>query len=1076
MLITRRSLLGATGLGLAAYATGVPLASASPMGPTPEAPTTPAGIEAAAEALRPPMFLFETRIPAQFRTGKDSRLSLSDEHALLTSRSLLWEHEARSILSIDELIRYAPSPFRRLDDQGYMGTVDGFAVWVYNEEPSADSLRFEFGRGLGTDTMFKFQLDFTGWRTAWVRFGYDTVGRPRRGMNQLRIVAPKRRGRLFLDQIILNTEVRPDYPTPDRQVPFVQKEYVQRANRHWLGLLAMEQALENKPIRAILPSRAERAELATIRQRFLETVRTGAKASPDHLAQMSGALTDLGIPELADPDAVGAKLKIARPGKMINANHTQIFPAEIKAELVAYIDPAPVRKVTDLMLTLAQGYDQAGARGSLRDQYGQLYLRCLVHLRDQGFADGSAQGTIHHIGYQYRGYWNSLILVEDVLTERELWDAARADAAWFMGLGRLKDATDHAGMADVLNTLLQALLGAALTRPNEAQQTGYLRALSRWCEHGYSYSPGLLGGFKPDGTIFHHMGMYAAYGRDALAGSVPVLAMLAETSFGLSARGRVVLKRALLTERLHANTEQWPLALARRHPTGVDGLRSMTIGQAAVMGTLEDKGSVDPELGAAYLRLLPEKLYSDQKRLADTIRAAGIEAESAPQETRELGYGACLVHREEELLVTVAGHNRYLWSTEVYDGSNVYGRYSTYGSVEVQSRRGEDGFITHQANGFLQPGFDWNRWPGTTARQLPFDELKADLDGQGAIEEMLLTDSAFGGGGSLGGEAGIFGMILHEHPFYDASYRNRNSVFLFGNRVVALGSDITNRDRKHPTQTTLFQNHLPTPEAAQSASWEGSITDADYEDERKLAADAYLLDTVANGFYLPKGQRLIQQRHPQTAPDQSGNSEGTEDYSVAVLDHGAAPKSGSYEYALLVDTNVAEMKAFTAAMQDDSTAPYRVLSRDRALHAVHDRESGITGLVVFKGAKKILPRPTGIPSADHILAADRPCLIMSTVIDDQLRLSVTDPDLHLYQGKDPDQYDARGNFVGRVTSYSRPWKDNQSAPSHVLVTVKGRWRLAEPSEDMGVRTSGNDTVVDVRCQHAASVPVTLTRG
>ena len=39
--------------------------------------------------------------------------------------------------------------------------------------------------------------------------------------------------------------------------------------------------------------------------------------------------------------------------------------------------------------------------------------------------------------------------------------------------------------------------------------------------------------------------------------------------------------------------------------------------------------------------------------------------------------------RKDDWLITFAGHSRYLWSSEIYQGANHYGRYLTHGSMEI---------------------------------------------------------------------------------------------------------------------------------------------------------------------------------------------------------------------------------------------------------------------------------------------------------------------------------------------------------------------------------------------------------
>ncbi|WP_406386105.1 chondroitinase family protein [Streptomyces sp. NBC_01618] len=75
---------------------------------------------------------------------------------------------------------YKHSTSRPGDDQAYMRTVDTFAVWIHNDRPLDDVLRVEFGRGRNVDAWCEIHLGFTGWRTAWIRYGYDLSGTPHR--------------------------------------------------------------------------------------------------------------------------------------------------------------------------------------------------------------------------------------------------------------------------------------------------------------------------------------------------------------------------------------------------------------------------------------------------------------------------------------------------------------------------------------------------------------------------------------------------------------------------------------------------------------------------------------------------------------------------------------------------------------------------------------------------------------------------------------------------------------------------------------------------------------------------------
>lgn len=118
--------------------------------------------------------------------------------------------------------------------------------------------------------------------------------------------------------------------------------------------------------------------------------------------------------------------------------------------------------------------------------------------------------------------------------------------------------------------------------------------------------------------------------------------------------------------------------------------------------------------------------------------------------------------------------------------------------------------ISNEGSGFRQEGWDWNHFPGTTATNLPIQDLRAkirNLDEFSGFEEMLLSDEAFAGGISIQNKNGAFGMKLHEHDKYNGSFRVRKSVFFFDNRVVALGTNVQSA-LPEEVHTTLFQVYL----------------------------------------------------------------------------------------------------------------------------------------------------------------------------------------------------------------------------------------------------------------------------
>lgn len=80
-------------------------------------------------------------------------------------------------------------------------------------------------------------------------------------------------------------------------------------------------------------------------------------------------------------------------------------------------------------------------------------------------------------------------------------------------------------------------------------------------------------------------------------------------------------------------------------------------------------------------------------------------------------------------------------------------------------------------------------------------------------------------------------------------------MFFFGNRLILLGSGIYNDKEKYPTETTLFQNHLPCPDMSIWLEEEG-ITLFPYKRRFETKTGTWILDNHRNGYYLQRRNRM----------------------------------------------------------------------------------------------------------------------------------------------------------------------------------------------------------------------------
>lgn len=972
-----------------------------------------------------------------------SSVAASDAHFKHFAHSLRWSWRRDGAqLTLPVAVEYL-----RENPDTTQTSISTFVFWLYSAEPLPGRLRFEFRKQGRTCCSFEYGLDFKGWRGAWVAFDRDMEGTPEEGMDEIAIRAcGVRRGELFLDHIIPSSFQDSRQHTADTQAPFINKG----TSNHWLQLLDWwNDSLDTAA--AAAPTDAELRSMELIGGRFREMILEGSKPRP--LSELRERFDAYGITANDDGTPRGKSIFFVRYAETyINMGHP-----DVKRQYAE--DGMLLSNCNDLLFQLAAAHN-AAKTDEERAQTERMYIALTRHLLDQGFTAGSALGTLHHLGYSMRNFYLAPYLMRDALRREGMLDEVQQAMEWFSGLGEVKRIPEAKGMdIDAFNTSLTGRLAALLILDDSPRKALYLRRFSEWVDNGLQYAEGLAPCFKSDGTVYHHRRHYPAYAVGGFTGAVNAVWLFAGTEFAVSRTGHENLKRALLEMRFYCNLRSFPLALSGRHPDGRGALIPRHYARLAEAGSPDGSRAIDPELAAAYMRVAPKPNDRPSKR----FRAEGIAPESAPEGCRVYGYNGSLAMRRDGWLLTAAGHSRYLWSAEIYQGCNLYGRYLTHGSLQLL---GDGEPVSAFGSGFRQEGWDWCHIPGTTAVEIPMKRMEAtvlNVDTCSGYEEMLLSDESFCGGASHRGRNGAFGMILHEHDKYNGSLRARKSFFFFDNRVVALGSDIEN-DAEGGVHTTLFQNALPTTDTPTVI--DGAQVGA-FPCRTELADGGCLRDRFGNAWLVPGGRICVtRERQHSLHEERATPTEG--DFERAWIDHGDGTVRGSrYEYLMLVHPSDAELAACTAEL------PYTVCACDRTLHAVRDLATGTYAAVAFEAADTL-------PGSETVTAVSRPCILLaSRDADGALTLSVADPDLALYEGESDERFDAAGKRIER-SIYSRTWIDNPSAEHEVCLTLRGAWqadctcgsaRIASTERDASGETF---TLLAVTCREGATKEIRLT--
>ena len=314
-------------------------------------------------------------------------------------------------------------------------------------------------------------------------------------------------------------------------------------------------------------------------------------------------------------------------------------------------------------------------------------------------------------------------------------------------------------------------------------------------------------------------------------------------------------------------------------------------------------------------------------------------------------------HRRNQWVASVRGWSRYLWNYEELGNQNRYGRYSSYGTLQIFGQ-GEP--VNRTSSGYREAGWDWLRPPGATVIRVPMESLASLPKLQRSF-----TDDPFVGGVTSQARNGLWAMSFAD-PVYDQSFRFRKSVFFVDDTIVCCGSGITDADTKDSTETVLFQAALPSrPQLFPSESSETVTT---------------LMDPVGNGYYFPAPQKVeLRSQHQVTKDSLDASGEG--DFQVAWIDHGTAPHDAGYVYAIRPATTA-------SALADYAKSPgFETLQHGNEAHIVRFPKSGVVGYALFAPADGL--------AFDALRGADRPCLVMTRRTGHQLVLSVADPDLRL---------------------------------------------------------------------------------
>ncbi len=924
-------------------------------------------------------------VPSGWNTIQNGALSISTEHYKKSGQSLKWDYQPGDVLTVTDLIN------KGLDTTEVSAYhYHSFRMWLYNSTPQpGDSVYFEFYDANGNlQYHFPFYLDFTGWRAMLVSYNHDMGGNhSSQNLDEMKIYGPSSSTELFIDYVDF-TRSRNLGKAPDYQLPYLTNELGRKS--HWYDLMDYE--AEPKFIPLTTPSTTELNELTQVKY-YYDSLILGSAPSA---SAVSTAINNYN------------NLNITYTGGIIKGK--PLFGLD-------YSSSETIAAVDKYIWVLAKDYKHNPTATRL-----QQFIWSVRYFLDQGYASGSMVETIHHIGYGFRNLPHAIHLMKDELITEGLWEEARDMVEWYSAMESIWELTAEYGNMDEGNTRSIQKLGAILYLPTDAEKIQYLKGFKAYLQHWYQPRGMKVQGFKPDHSAFHHSIHYPGYSHPALNNVGKCLYLLRNSPTYLPNSTTLThAEKSLKTTRLTMGGVDIPISLSGRNPFSFPPIH-----HGLQYGGL---GMANQAVIAIY-----NKMYNQNVN--------NIPAEPLPNGFWQFNYMPMGVYRNNDWVANIKGFNNNFYGTEIYSSANRYGRYQSYGAIEILYDAGI------AASGCSEDGWDWNKVPGTTTIHLPWSELLAE---SGRMDEK--TNSSFAGAlrfntpatvyhlDKTEGQYGVFGMDFQQMQpnngtYHDSSFTFKKSVFCFDGKLICLGSDINNDNSSSSTATNLFQGSFGSSSDVTIING-SNISSTNYSNQYSGNNSNWILDHYGNGYYIQSGDDIELLRTSQTTPYETGSGNGTGTYASAWIDHGTAPNNASYEYMIIPETNSASMSSMNPGNL------YQVHQHNNDAHIVQNLQNDIIGYVCFN--------PTGSTSSPgYINTFSTTCLAMEQLVGSNLHLSVCDP-----------------NIIFNPSSLL-------SETTTITLTLSNEWSILSSSVGVSINNVGNnETSISFQVQDGLPSDVVL---
>lgn len=1008
--------------------------------------------------------------------AKKGNLQISESRQKEGSHSLKWTWKKGDELLVDNLegLAKAASAYAGGQPENYepafypKGMYGGIKMWLYQSEAQENEMTFQIGSDANaarSNPKYKFSinLNFTGWRAVWVQFNEDALISNYSGSDTMKsmVAIPgtgASKGSIYIDHFQLLEFI--SYKRHSDHVFVNNKANIRSDSYEILAPYSKYTQVSVDELMASLPM----ADVEQIKNR-LEYLMLGG--SDDNWKLHASHL---------DKDLAG-KIKKA------NSNYKKL-QIEITDGKISGIPLFTCRDehgtedgqtfqtvMQNILFPLAMDYRVNGNEDS-KTKVINLY----AYLRDQGWAAGSAMGTVDHI-IRLNSYATSLFLMRDELPE-DILHQHQECLAWHTRIGNIIDCDKSKGEnTDMVRGGALAKLIAILLMPEGSQKTAMFYEFKAYMDYVVAFAPGYSDTIKPDYSLFHHRGTYLnAYGVSAVNTMAMIHWLMADTDVALSEETSVVLKNTLKRQYEIAHGLDLHIGVSGRFPYKNTAIDRFMLPAYAFM-SLSDQKIVDQEMAEVFnyvYKISPQK--NVKGILAPALTYSGtfgtinlmVKLNSNLKDrvlppangNYSLPYSSLSVHRKGNWLATVKGYDKYVWDYETgHKGENNLGRYVSHGALFLfKSGSGMKGAGMEQNS-----GFHWAYLPGSTTKALPIDRVYYENKPTKKYKEgyhRSFTETTFARGLTAEGKNGMFAMELRDDvspsddkSLFDSSFRAHKSYFFFEDEIVCLGSDIYSDDVDFKTITTLFQTNIGENGISDKQTLlNGKAIGSSMSIHKKLNA-CFLTDAQGIHYIMPETNELILEQSSQESLKKVGGGEYqpiSAPHVKAWIDHGTNPKGKAYEYLILMDATNDE-----AGKRLDEPG-YEVIQKDAIAHIVKHYKLNSTAYAIFNAEKAI--------GKGLINKVDTPVMLYLKEDGLNTMLTIANPDLQL----------AKWNHNMSVMPAELVHKESEG--SIVTLILNGNWQQAGyvPELISSVHSNGK-TTIKVFCKDGKSIDVPLRK-